>query len=96
MTGRMSKVIDDVMTEIYRSLYASSTPYGDWDKMLETAELNERGQKIIKYNDYEIDEDLYHKIVEDKLNQVKLSKYYKESIKRGILLGCSPRFKEKI
>ena len=39
------------MTNIYTELYALSDPPVSWDYLIESAELNERGQKIIPFND---------------------------------------------
>jgi hypothetical protein len=94
MTTRQDKQIEDLMHVIYSELYANSTPYADFQKLIDTAELNDLGQKIIHFNDYEIDEDLYDTIVKRHLKDCKLSKWRKEAISRGILLGCSPKFKK--
>jgi len=94
MTARQDKKIEDLMHNIYCELYANSTPYADFQKLIDTAELNDLGQKIIHFDDYEIDKDLYDQIVKKHLKDCKLPKWYKESVSRGILLGCSPKFKK--
>ena len=94
MTTRQDKKIEDLMDAIYSELYANSTPYADWKKLIDNAELNEWGQKVIPYSEYEIDEDLYNTIVKKHLKDCKLPKWRKEAISRGILLGCSPKFKK--
>ena len=66
----------------------------DEDLLVESAELNERGQKIIPYNDYLIDPDVYEEIVMRHLKDLKIPKWRKEATSRGILLGCSPKFKK--
>jgi len=94
MTARQDKKIEDLMHAIYGELYANSTPYADFQKLIDNAELNEFGQKVIPYNDYEIDQELYDIIVEKHLKESKLPKWRKQAVSNGILLGCSPKFKK--
>jgi len=94
MTKALDKKIEDVMTSIYTELYAVSEPSVSWNYLIESAELNEQGQKIIPYNDYQIDESIYEEIVKRHLKELKVPKWRKEAISRGILLGCSPKFKK--
>lgn len=93
MTARQSEKIDKVMTDIYQELYENSTPKGDFKTMVENAKLNERGQKIIPYNEYEIEEDVFEEIVDRHLKATRFVAYIKKSIRNGVLLGCSPKFK---
>jgi len=94
MTKALDKKIEDVMTSIYTELYAVSEPSVSWDYLIESAELNEQGQKIIPYNDYQINQEIYEEIVKRHLKELKVPKWRKEAISRGILLGCSPKFKK--
>ena len=94
MTKAQDKKIEDAMTSIYTELYAVSEPSVSWNYLVESAELNERGQKIIPYNDYLIDEEIYNEIVKRHLKELKVPKWRKEAVSRGILLGCSPKFKK--
>ena len=94
MTKGMDKKIDDVMTSIYTELYAVSEPSVSWNYLIESAELNEQGQKIIPYNDYQINQETYEEIVKRHLKELKVPKWRKEAVSRGILLGCSPKFKK--
>jgi hypothetical protein len=94
MTAKQDKKIEDLIHTIYSELYANSTPYADWKELIDNAELNELGQKVIPYDKHEIDKDLYDTIVNKHLKESKFPKWRKESISRGILLGCSPKFKK--
>jgi len=94
MNKALDKKIEDVMTSIYTELYAVSEPSVSWNYLLESAELNEQGQKIIPYNDHLIDQDVYEEIVKRHLKESKLPKWRKDAVSRGILLGCSPKFKK--
>lgn len=91
------KRIENAMLDCYRDLFANSTPKGDFDKLMEEANTNEFGQKVIPFMDYEIDEKdfdtILQKYIEDKL--LKLSKYEKRGFSISIHLGCSPKFKSK-
>ena len=92
-----SERLDNLMMNCYRDLFANSTPKGDFDKLMEEAELNERGQKIIPFMDYEIDEEDFEKILTKYENDksIKLSAYEKRGFRIAITLGCSPKFKPK-
>lgn len=85
--------IEKAMMQIYREVYAASTPPADFDLLVEESPLNERGQRIIPYDQYEIDQKLFEDIMEEVLKKLKTSKYIKDGIRRSILLGCSPKFK---
>jgi len=88
------KRIEDAMMQIYRELYAASTPPVDFDLLIEESPINEHGQRVIPYDQYEIDQKLFESIMEEVLKKLKTSKYIKDSIRRSILLGCSPKFKK--
>lgn len=97
MAKRMTRdeKITEIMLNCYRELFANSTPVGDFDKLMEEATINEHGQKVIPFMDYEIDqleaEKIIDKYAEDKL--FKKNAYYQRSFKISIYLGCSPKFK---
>lgn len=85
--------IDNAITECYRRLFKASTPQGDFDKLVEEAEIDERGQKVIPFMDYEIEEDVMDNIVEDIIEEYNVPKYLKDRFKTTIYLGCSPKTK---
>jgi hypothetical protein len=87
---KMTKIVLD----IYRELYKNSTPSADFDKLVEEAEYNEMGERVIPYMDYEIEKEKFDEIVETKLKGVKLNKWYKRSIRFNVYLGCSPTYKK--
>ena len=89
--------ISNAMLDCYRELFAKSTPKGDFDKLMEDAELNEFGQKVIPFMDYEIDEEDFETILEKYMNDksIKLSAHEKRGFSISITLGCSPKFKPK-
>lgn len=83
-----------IIWDIYRELYKASTPSADFDELVNSAEKNELGQKIIPFNDYEISLEDYQEIIERNLKGQRLTKLKKQAIKNSVALGCSPRFKK--
>lgn len=91
------KRIENAMMDCYRDLFANSTPKGDFDKLMEEAEINEYGQKVIPFMDYEIDQEDFDQILEKYMasKDLKLSAYEKRGFSIAITLGCSPKFKPR-
>lgn len=87
--------IDDALFDCYRELFANSTPVGDFDKLVENATINERGQKEIPFDDYEISEVRFQEIIVDTLKKHKVPKSLHHSFSVAIHLGCSPRFSKR-
>jgi len=91
-----NKAIDKAMMHCYRELYANATPPASFDELLKNASINERGQKVIPYNDYEIEEEKFDEIIEDTIKVYKIKhKILKTSFRNTMLLGCSPKFIRK-
>lgn len=86
---------DKIMLDIYRELYKNSTPAVDFDDLMERAEMNDRGEKIIHYMDYKIEKEKFDEIVESKLKGSKLDEWWKRGIRFNIYLGCSPAYKSE-
>lgn len=85
---------EELVLEIYRELFAASTPPADFDELVKNATINKQGQREIPFMDHEIDEGEFHKILNDKLNKSRISKYKKQMVRNTIFLGCSPKFKQ--
>lgn len=86
---------DKIMLDIYRELYKNSTPAADFDDLMERAEMNDRGEKVIHYMDYKIEKEKFDEIVESKLKGSKLDEWWKRGIRFNIYLGCSPAYKSE-
>lgn len=86
---------DKIMLNIYRELYKNSTPAADFDELMERAEMNDRGEKVIHYMDYKIEKEKFDEIVESKLKGSKLDEWWKRGIRFNIYLGCSPAYKSE-
>ena len=87
--------IDDALFDCYRELFANSTPTGDFDQLVEDATINDRGQKEIPFDDYEISEARFQEIIVDTLKKHKVPKSLHKSFSVAIHLGCSPRFTKR-
>jgi len=86
--------IELALLDCYKELYKNSTPSADFQELMDKAELNNRGQKIINFNDYEIHPDDFDLILENTLKKHKISKTIQQTFKNTIYLGCSPKFKK--
>lgn len=85
----------EIIWNIYKDLYANSEPPCDFDKLVENAEINELGQKVIHFLDYEISQKEYEEIVERNLKNQRLTKLKKQAIRNSVALGVSPKFKKE-
>ncbi len=83
-----------IVWDIYRELYANSEPKADFDELVNSAEKNEEGQKIIPFENYEISEEDFDRIIKEQLKGKRLTKLSKQMIINTITLGVSPRFKK--
>lgn len=65
------------------------------DSPLTAEECRMRGwQKDIGYMDYELEEDLYTEIVENKIKEHKLKGLRAQAFRNTMYLGCGPNFKK--
>jgi hypothetical protein len=80
-----------ILNELFRRSYAASNPPGDFDKLMESAELNEFGQKIIPFMDYECDLQKMEEIFDDVMNEYKVPKWKIKAFSFHFWLGCSPK-----
>jgi hypothetical protein len=86
---------DRAIFECYTKLYAESTPSAKFEELVDNAKINDRGEKIIPYNDYEIEKNKYIAIVDECAKKwFKSYSYKQDAFKRTIDLGCSPRIKK--
>lgn len=89
------KNIDKALMHCYRELYANSTPSESFDELMKNATINDSGQKVIAFNDYEIDESKFDEIIEDTIKVYKIKgNILKQSFRNTMLFGCSPKFKK--
>ena len=81
-----------IIWDIYRDLFKESTPSADFDKLVQDAPTNSRGEKDIGFNNYEISESLFNQILDRHLKGRRITKLKQTMIRNTIILGCSPRF----
>ena len=93
LLGHKPSKDEKILYEIYQRIYAEATPKADFYELWKNAGLDERGKKDIKFNDYEIDDDVMSGIIKSTLKEFKIPKYRRESYNVAIYLGCSPRTK---
>lgn len=86
MKNRAEELFIEIMTELYKN----STPSADFNELVENAETNEFGQKVIDFDSYYLPQDQFDEIVDSKLKKSRLPKWKKQSIKASIYLGASP------
>ena len=86
--------IQKIIWDIYKELYANSQPKADFDELVNSAEKNEKGEKIIPFENYFIEQELMDEIIEKHLNNKRLTKLAKNSIKFNIYMGVAPRSKK--
>lgn len=68
---------------------------GDFDYLLGTAEINEQGEKVIPFMDYETTVEEFNETVNYISRKYKLKKWEKERLGYELILGCSPKFSDK-
>lgn len=82
-----------IIIDTYIELYQNAEPQADFNKLIEDAEINERGQKVIPFNDYEIEASVMDSIIDSFSKRYKMSKHDLSSYEFNIYLGCSPKTK---
>lgn len=87
----MSNKTEELLVNIYQELYENSTPSANFKELVENAEVNELGQKVIPFDDFIINDDKMMEIIKKHLDTTNLPNYQRETIKNTILLGCSPK-----
>ena len=90
-----TKKEEALIWDIYRELYKESTPSADFDKLVEEAAANSRGEKDIGFMNYEIAQNTFNEILDKHLKGRRLTKLKQTMIRNTVLLGCSPKFKKE-
>ncbi len=84
-----------IIWDIYVELYANSEPKGNFDELVNSAEKDKNGRKIIPYENHEISLEDYNEILERNLKGKRLTKLKQQAIKNTVALSVSPRFKKE-
>ena len=85
----------EILLEIYRKVYAVSEPPADFDELVANAELNERGEKDIKFINYQCDEAVMLQIFDETMHKYKIKGRKINQFSFSFWLGCSPKSKIK-
>jgi hypothetical protein len=88
----MENKIRKIMHDIYVEMYERATPPANFEQLVTNAEINENGEKVIIFNDYELEIEISEEIFKRRLKGLR--EYYKNIVRCSVLLGCSPRFKK--
>jgi hypothetical protein len=92
---RKKKLTDgDILMEIYRNVYAVAEPSANFDELMANAEINKEGQKVIKFMDYECEEAVMQRILDDTMDKYKVKDYRRKQFSFSFWLGCSPKTKK--
>lgn len=83
------KIIHDTYVELYKN----AEPQADFDELVKSATINELGEKVIPFDDYEISMSSVDSIIKSFIKRYKINKYMSEQYSRHIYLGCSPKTK---
>ena len=82
----------EAIKECYIRLFKHSTPSADFEKLVEKADINENGEKVIDFMSYAIEEDKFESILSEVIKEYKISpEYRRKAFKNTIYLGCSPK-----
>lgn len=86
---------EKILHELYRRAFAQSTPQGDFDALMENAETNQWGQKVIPYMDYECEAEVLEEIFNSIMKEFKVPVPRRKAFSFHFYLGCSPKTKRK-
>ena len=81
----------EIVNLLYRRAFAASNPPADFDELLEKAETNQWGQKIIPYMDHECSQEKLQEIFDVTMKEYKVPKERIKAFSFHFWLGCSPR-----
>lgn len=87
---------EKILFDYYRRVYKAATPSANFDELVENATINDRGEKVIDFNAYEIEEEVQNKIIKDIFKQYRVPLYRRKAFEFEFHLGCGPRTKNKM
>lgn len=91
----MKNKIDQALLKLYEIAYAEATPSADFHKLMENAEVNEIGQKVINFDEYVLNQERQNQLFEEVSREFRLNKWQKKCLSFNYYLGCCPRFEKK-
>lgn len=88
--GITQEKLDKIALEICQQIYANATPKGDFAEMIKTGET----EKQDFFLNYVCSEEKQYEIMNKILDKWKVKEESRKKIKKGIILGCSPKFED--
>lgn len=85
--------MNKILWNIYRDVYACSNPSISFDTLYRQSRLDDKGNKIIPCNEYEIEGELLDDIVKYHLLQYGIDNKMKTEIMLQVYLGYIPKIK---
>jgi hypothetical protein len=87
---KQSKV-EKAILHFYIEIYKVAIPSVDFNDLVDKAPINKYGQKEIAFNSYEVDVELFDKILQQTCKQFKLNLREKKMFMFEAYLGASPK-----
>lgn len=81
----------EILHTLYKRSFAASTPPADFDELLEKAEINKFGQKVIPFMDHECSNEKLQEIFDSTMDEYKVPKDRIKAFSFHFWMGCSPR-----
>lgn len=89
-----NKKHDLILHEMYKLAFAASEPPADFDELLEKAELNEDGKKVIPFLEHECRREVLEDIFDSTMKKYKIKNdRLRSAFSFHFWLGCSPKTK---
>lgn len=86
---------NELLHELFRRVYRVSSPPANYDELLENAEVNERGQKVIPFDDYECSIDVMEEVLKQFFIDYNItSEWDKRRFSYSYWLGPTPKTKK--
>jgi len=82
-----------IIHDTYVELYNNSEPKADFDELVANATINDRGEKVIPFDDYSISKESMELIIQSFIKRYKINKYMAGQYSMCMYLGCSPKTK---
>ena len=82
---------EKAILNFYIEIYTVATPSVDFNDLVDKAPVNKYGQKEIEFNSYEVDGDLFDKILHETCKKFKLNIREKKMFMFEAYLGASPK-----
>lgn len=79
-----------IIHDTYVELYKNAEPQADFNELIANATVNDRGEKVIPFNDYKIYPGVMDSIIDYFEKEYKMNKAQRSQYELVIYLGCSP------